>query len=66
MRAKDYAVLCMAVEQGIAYGLTRADKYAEDALTEAQRERVADQVEKAVMDSVCEWFAFDCEDHDGE
>ena len=61
MKAKDYAVLRMAVEQGVAYGLTRADKYAEDALTEAQRDRVADQVEQAVISAVCEWFAFDCE-----
>ena len=63
MKAKDYDVLRMAVEQGIAYGLTRADKHSADPLTEAQRERVADRVEKAVIDSVCEWFTFD---HDGE
>ena len=60
MKAKDYAVLCRAIEDGIAYGLTRADKYAEaDPLTEAQRERVADKLEEAVLNEVCEWFDFD-------
>ena len=60
MKAKEYDVLQMAIEHGVAYGLTRADKYAEgDPLTDAQRERVTTAVEQAVNDAICEWFTFD-------
>jgi hypothetical protein len=59
MKANDYQVLQRCVEEGIAYGVTRADKYADDPLTEAQRQRVVEQVGRAVMHEIAEWFTFD-------
>jgi len=59
MKANDYQVLRRCVEEGIAYGVQRADKYADDVLTEAQQQRVVEQVERAVMNEIAEWFVFD-------
>jgi hypothetical protein len=59
MRAKDYPALLDAVDSGVAYGLMRADKHADDPLTQAQRERVKQQVEEHVMSAICERFEFD-------
>lgn len=59
MKAKDYALMQLAIEQGVANGLRWADKYADDPLTEAQRERVSDKVDEAVMSAICEWFTFE-------
>lgn len=58
MKANEYSLVQMAVEEGIAFGLSRADKYADDPLTEAQRERVSLAVDTAVMAAICEWFTF--------
>jgi hypothetical protein len=59
MRAKDYPALVDAIDSGVSYGLLRADKYADDPLTEAQRDRVKEQVAQHVMSAICERFAFD-------
>jgi len=52
-----WRVLTEAVEDGIAYGLRRADKYADgDALTDVQRDRVAAAVYEAVTLEMSERF----------
>lgn len=57
-----YAVIARAVEEGIRYGLNRADKYAEDdRLTETQRERVEDAVSRAVMLALDDVLKFESE-----
>jgi len=59
MRAKEYPALVDAVESGVATGLTRADKHASDPLTEAQRDRVTQQVYEHVLSAICERFRFE-------
>lgn len=59
IRARVYPLMTETVEAGIAYGLQRADKHADDVLTDAQRARVLDQVHLAVMDAICERFEFE-------
>jgi hypothetical protein len=55
MRAKEYALLEMAVRSGIEYGYTRAHKH-----TEAPSETaVIDAIQMAVMNDINDWFSFD-------
>ena len=54
-----YAIVAEAVEQGIALGVNRADKHADDVLTEPQRERVKEAVHLAVMNELCDVVNFD-------
>ena len=54
-------VLERAVEEGIAYGLTRAFKHT----AKPTREQIADAIEIAVMGSIDEVFAFE-KDADAE
>ena len=58
MRAKEYDVLVMAVEQGVASMLRRADKHADDRLTDAQRDRIEANTNE-VVGAICEWFDFE-------
>lgn len=63
MRAKDYPALVDAIESGVACGLSRADKYADDdPLTDAQRERVSEQVYHQVLSAIYERFDLDRDD----
>ena len=55
MRVDAYAVLCRAVEEGVAYGWQRAHKHVEAP----GRDAVLEQIERAVLDAVCAYFAFD-------
>ena len=55
MKAREYEVLNMAVEQGVAYGLRRVRKYNENP-TDAQIEAA---IEAAVLNAIGEWFTFD-------
>ena len=59
MRAKEYPALVDAIESGVAYGLSRSDKYVDDPLTEAQRERIKSALELHVLSAICERFRFE-------
>lgn len=59
MKPKEYPALVDAVESGVAYGLSRADKHADDPLTEKQRARVQEQVCEHVLSAICERFRFE-------
>jgi hypothetical protein len=59
MRPNSYTILCDCLDAGIAYGLRRADKHADDPLTDAQRERLAEHLEREILNAICEKFDFD-------
>ena len=61
MKAKEYPALVDAVDTGILTGLERADKHADDPLTDAQRSRVHAQVSEYVLNAICERFDFEDE-----
>jgi len=54
MRADEYRVMELAVEEGVAYGFARAYKYNDAPDEEQMREAVI----SAVMSSLCDWFHF--------
>lgn len=54
-----YAVLMRAVEEGIAYGLNRADKHADDPLTIPQRQRIEHQLNVAISNALCDVVKFE-------
>lgn len=58
MKAKEYELICHAVQLGVASGVRRAYKHIEHVVTppdETQQSYIVD----AVIDSICEWFDFD-------
>jgi hypothetical protein len=54
--ARVYPILEQSVEEGVAAGLRRADKHADDPLTESQIDRVSECVRQAVLDAIMERF----------
>jgi len=54
MKANEYAILERAVEEGVAYGWRRAHKYEENPSDLTLR----NEIEQAVMNSICEVFNF--------
>ena len=61
LRPNPWKVLEDALDAGIAYGVNRADKHADDVLTDAQRQRVTTAVYEAVMLEMSERFMWDDE-----
>ena len=60
MKAKEWDVFIRAVEEGVAYGITRLFKYHDsEAMTEETLRENADRLTNAVISSVCEWFDFE-------
>lgn len=59
LRANPWYAADEAVEDGIAYGMNRADKHADDVLTDAQRARVIAAVHDAVMTELSIRFVWD-------
>jgi hypothetical protein len=59
MRAKDYPALVDAIESGVACGLARAEKHADDPLTDAQRERLREHIADQMLSAICERFDLD-------
>lgn len=55
LRVNTYAVVCRAVEEGIAYGWTRAHKHSD----KPSKEHIMEQVEKHVIDALCEYIVFE-------
>lgn len=54
-----YAVIMRAVEEGIAYGLNRADKHADDPITLQQRQRIEHQLDISISTALSEVINFD-------
>lgn len=55
MKAKDFKLLVRCVEEGVAYGYSRAHKYTDTPTAQ----QIRDCIEDAVIDEICEWFDFD-------
>lgn len=55
MRSRDYTVLDRAVAEGVTAGLRRVFKHG-DKVTE---DRVLEEIQRSVMDSISEVFEFD-------
>ena len=58
VRVNLYAIVARAVEEGVAFGVQRADNHAEDQTTGQQRERLYEHVASEVMlalSEVIEW-----------
>ena len=51
-RAKLYPIIARAVEEGVAYGLQRYNKYNGDAPVDT--DRAAEHVEREVLNALCE------------
>ena len=60
MRARGFAVLSRAVEEGVAAGYRRAHKHSEAP----GEETICEHVEREVLGAICEVFAFDDEGED--
>jgi hypothetical protein len=59
LKTNTYGIVMRAVEEGIRDGLRRADKHADDPLTERQRERAIYELETALANSLCDVVDFD-------
>lgn len=55
VRANAYALMSRAVEEGVLRGWNRAHKHND----KPDQFSVCGEVEKAVMDAICEWFVFE-------
>lgn len=55
MKPNKYRLIEQCVETGIELGLNRAHKHT-DSPTQQQ---LSEQIYRAVMNEVCEWFVFD-------
>ena len=53
-----YKVLMTAIEDGIGWGLQRADKHATDPLTDAQRARLREHLELEIGNAICDILVF--------
>jgi hypothetical protein len=62
MKANEYNVLLMAVENGVQFGYARAHKHVETPTPDALQTTITD----AVMNEICEWFQFEDEEKDDE
>ena len=61
MKAKEYDVLEMAVEHGIAFGWTHAHKHVDNPSPDT----IKDQIRNDVMNMICEWFTFEAAEVEG-
>ena len=58
MRAKEYEILQMAVENGVGFGIGRFDKHRDTPLTDAEVGSLREHLEREVLGAICEWFSF--------
>ncbi len=63
MKPNTYRIITDCLEEGITVALNRMDKHAEDPLTDAQRDRAAEHLEREIINAICEKFNFE---HDNE
>ena len=59
MKPNIYRILTDCIDEGIAAALRRMDKHAEDPLTDAQRDRAAEHLEREIMNAIYEKFDFE-------
>jgi hypothetical protein len=55
MKPDAYKLIQKCVDDGVASGMARAYKHAENP----SRDYIQDKVYEAVMHEICEWFKFD-------
>jgi len=55
MKAKEYNLIAQCVETGITLGWNRAHKHSENP----EPHHIREQIERAVMNEICEWFDFE-------
>lgn len=54
MKAREYDLIQMAVEDGVEIGYARAYKHTDDP----SEYEIKDHLQREVMNSICEWFDF--------
>ena len=59
MKPNTYRIITDCLEEGITVALNRMDKHAEDPLTDAQRDRAAEHLEREIMSAICDKFNFE-------
>lgn len=62
LKPKTYQLLGRCIEDGVRFGITRAYKYTD----KPTKEQMYDEIEKAIMYEICEWFHIDDGLHDDE
>jgi hypothetical protein len=55
MKSRTYNLLSEAVEKGALTGVRRAFKHTD----QPSHEQIAVNVEREIMNAICEWFCFD-------
>lgn len=55
MKAKEYNLIAQCVETGVVLGWNRAHKHINDP----EPEHIREQIERAVLNEICEWFDFE-------
>ena len=55
MKPDYYAIISRAIEEGIQFGLNRAYKHTDTP----SREEIADALETAILDQLCEFIRFE-------
>ena len=58
MKPKFYQLLIQCIEDGVAYGYSRAHKHTENP----SGDMIKDHIENGVLNAISEWFTFDEED----
>jgi hypothetical protein len=59
MKPNTYRIIVDCLEKGITVALNRMDKHAKDPLTDTQRDRAAEHLEREIMDAICDKFNFE-------
>ena len=55
MKAKEYNLIAQCVETGVMLGWNRARKHTDDP----DPQHIREQIERAVLNEICEWFDFE-------
>jgi hypothetical protein len=58
MRAKEYDILRMAVENGVNCGIARFEKHRDTSLTIEEVASLREHLEREVLGAIGEWFSF--------
>jgi hypothetical protein len=62
VKAKEYELMALAVENGVALGWEHAHKHDQKPEPDVVRERIVEDV----LNSICEWFDFECPEIPGD
>jgi hypothetical protein len=55
MKAREYDLMQLAVEDGVAIGYARAYKHTD----EPSEHEMKDHLQREIMNQICEWFDFE-------